>query len=176
MCKLCNLQAISTQTTGWSLAKLFNLRCCSSRLVEAAQGEKCQSQDSMRTPLAALASSKQLLQLVCSFCHPLFLRCFWRAIKYQCRLTLAHFTPGHLSHGRLLISHSADFKVSIHTHTHRCCKRAGTWSFWPLSYQSVALKWLDCEITFTWACLFFRCEHGLVNRHLGLYVLNSALG
>lgn len=68
---------------GWSLAKLFKLRCFFFFLLltgGTAQSEKCQCQDSMHA-LRALASSKQLLQMVCTLCHPLSHRCSWRAIN-----------------------------------------------------------------------------------------------
>lgn len=78
MGKLCNLEALPTQAVfcGWSLTKLFNLRCYCSWLEEPARSEKCQCQDSMHA-LGAFASSKQLLQMVCSLCHPRSQHCLW---------------------------------------------------------------------------------------------------
>lgn len=81
---------------GWSPAKLFNPRCFLggffSASAAAARCEKCQCQDSMHA-LGALASSKQLLQMVCSLCHPLFPTPLARgAIKQQRRHGRARFT------------------------------------------------------------------------------------
>lgn len=95
MCKLCNLRAIpppglpfvddhglNYSTRGVFLGFFF----------AAVRCEKCQCQDSMHA-LGALASSKQLPQMVCSLCHPLFPTPLARgAIKQQRRHRRARFT------------------------------------------------------------------------------------
>lgn len=85
MCKLCNLRVICAQ--GWerSLAKLFDPGWFPRRGVRDA---------GVRTVCVrsgALACSQQLLQMVCSLCHPLSRHCLWRAIKQQSRQRQACF-------------------------------------------------------------------------------------
>lgn len=82
MCKPCNLQAIFPQAVfvdyNKAMAKLFNFWFLV--IGWTVQWEKCQCQDSMQA-LGTLASSQQLLQMVCSLCRPLSQHCLWRAIN-----------------------------------------------------------------------------------------------
>lgn len=68
-CKLCNLRVICAQGSEGSLAKLFDPRCFPRHGVRNA---------GVRTVClrsGALACSQQLLQMVCSLCHPLSRHC-----------------------------------------------------------------------------------------------------
>lgn len=92
MCELHYLEAILPQAVfvddGWLN---YSSKVLLLLTVGARQSEKCQCQDSMRA-LGALASSKQLLQKVCSLSHFTFSTLLVkRAIKQQRRHRQAHF-------------------------------------------------------------------------------------